>query len=205
MPLFQHRYEGHCHAGDIFVFSWWSESGSTIDASHAAAVAWAGDLWDGSPSGSGWASYTNPAVGIDRITTGEITVLTGQQQALRESPSVLVGTSASGSLPPVVSLVTSLRTATANRTGRGRFYLPQPATNALELDGNLAAAAQVDVADALEAAWTAAVGAGEAPVIYSRTARATRPVTSFNVGDVMDVQTRRSNSLTQGRVTRAMP
>lgn len=205
MPLFQHRYEGHCHAGDIFVFSWWSESASTIDVSHAAAVAWASDVWDGSTGGDGWASYTNPAVGIDRITTGEITTATGQQQALRESPSVLVGTSLSGSLPPVVSLVVSLRTATANRTGRGRFYLPQPATNALELDGNLSAAAQTDVADALEAAWTTAVAAGEAPVVYSRTARATRPITSFNVGDVMDIQTRRSNSLTQGRLSRTMP
>lgn len=205
MALFQHRFEGHCHAGDIFVFSWWSESLSSIDTSHAAAVQWAADVWDGSTGGDGWASYTNPAVGIDRITTGEITVLTGQQQALRESPSALVGTSASGSLPPVVSLVCSLRTATANRTGRGRFYLPQPATNVLELDGNLSAAAQTDVADALEAAWTTAVGAGEAPVVYSRTERATRPITSFNVGDVMDIQTRRSNSLTQARVSRAMP
>lgn len=205
MPLYQHRFEGHCHAGDIFVFSWWSESASVLAVSHAAAVAWAGDVWDGSTGGDGYASYTNAAVGIDRITTGEITVLTGQQQALAESPSALVGTSVSGSLPPEVALVVSLRTATANRTGRGRFYLPQPATNALELDGNLSATAQTDIVDALEAAWITAVAAGEAPVVYSRTARATRPVTSFNVGDVMDIQTRRSNSLTQARVSRAMP
>lgn len=204
MPLYQHRFIGHCAAGDQFVFSWWSESSVSIDTSQSNAVAWAEAVWNGNPGGTGWASLTTPTVGIDRITTGEITVATGQQQSLRETTTAIVGTAAGDALPAEVALVVSLRTALANRTGRGRFYLPQPAAVTLDADGTLDAAAQDALADALQAAWAAANGAGENPVVYSRTARATREITSFDVGDVFDVQTRRQNSLTQTRMSRPM-
>lgn len=204
MPLYQHRFIGHCAAGDQFVFSWWSETSVSIDTSQSNAVAWAEALWAGPGGTDGWASMSTAAVGIDRITTGEITVATGQQQALRETTTNLVGAAAGVALPAEVALVVSLRTALANRTGRGRFYLPQPASVVLAADGTLDPAVQGDLADALAAAWAAANGAGESPVVYSRTARATRNITSFDVGDVMDVQTRRQNSLTQQRIARPM-
>lgn len=204
MPLYQHRYQGHCAAGDIFVFSWWSESSVSIDTSQSNAVQWAETLYAGPGGTDGWASMTTPAVGIDRITTGEITVATGQQQALRETTTNLVGTAAGNAMPAEVALVVSLRTTLANRTGRGRFYLPQPAAVTLDTDGLMVATAQADLVDALTAAWAASNGAGENPVVYSRTARATREITSFDVGDVFDVQTRRQNSLTQQRLSAAM-
>lgn len=187
------------------MFSWWSDTSVSIDTSHANAVAWAQDFWGGPAGTDGYASLTNPAVGIDRITTGEIAVLTGQQQALRESTVSLVGTSAGNALPAEVALVVSLRTALANRTGRGRFYLPQPAVNANDVDGNLTTAAQDIIVDSLSAAWTTSNAAGESPVVYSRTARATRTITTFNVGDVFDVQTRRTNNLTEVRQSATMP
>lgn len=205
MPLYQHRYIGHCAAGDQFVFSWWSETSVSIDTSQSNAVQWAEDLWAGPSAGTGWASMSTAGVGIDRITTGEITVATGQQQALRETTTNLVGTAAGDALPAEVALVVSLRTALANRTGRGRFYLPQPAAVTLATDGTLDATVQGQLADALAAAWANANGAGENPVVYSRTAKATRVITSFDVGDVFDIQTRRQNSLTQQRIARPMP
>lgn len=205
MALYQHRFQGHCDAGDIFVFSWWSETSVSIDTSHSNAVAWAEALWAGPGAGDGYTAYTTTGVGIDRITTGEIAVATGQQQALRETTSTIAGTAAGPSQPAEVALVVSLRTALANRTGRGRFYLPQPAVQALDADGTLLGAAQAAIVAALTSAWTAANGAGENPVVYSRTARATRIITSFDVGDVFDVQTRRQNSLTQQRIAAPMP
>lgn len=205
MPLYQHRFSGHCAAGDIFVFSWWSDTSVSIDTSQSNAVAWAEALWAGPTAGTGYTAYTTADVGIDRITTGEITMATGQQQALRETTTAIAGTATGPSQPAEVALVVSLRTALANRTGRGRFYLPQPSVEALDDDGTLLAAAQTAIVDALESAWAAANGAGESPVVYSRTAKATREITSFDVGDVFDIQTRRQNSLTQQRVSAAMP
>lgn len=204
MPLYQHRFIGHCAAGDEFVFSWWSNTAVSIDTSQGNAVAWAEALWQGSPAGSGWASMTTPDVGLDRITTGEITTATGQQQALRETVTNLVGTAVGDAMPAEVALVVSLRTPLANRRGRGRFYLPQPAASTLAVDGRLDPAQQATLADSLAAAWAAANGAGEVPVVYSRTGREVQAITSFDVGDVFDVQTRRQNSLTQQRTSRAM-
>ena len=95
--------------------------------------------------------------------------------------------------------------ALANRTGRGRFYLPQPATTILDGEGNVASGPQAAIVAALAFAWGVANGAGENPVVYSRTARAVRQITSFDVGDILDVQTRRTNNLTQQRVSSPMP
>jgi hypothetical protein len=204
MPLYQHRFMGHCAAGDQFVFSWWSDTSVSIDTSQSNAVAWVEALYAGASAGTGWASMTTADVGVDRVTTGEITLATGQQQALRETVTNLVGTAAVDALPAEVALVVSLRTPLANRSGRGRFYLPQPAVNTVDVDGTLDAAVQGQLADALAAAWTASNAAGENPVVYSRTNRSVQAITSFDVGDVFDVQTRRQNSLTQQRIARPM-
>lgn len=205
MPLFQHRFQGHLAAGDIFVISWHSDTSLTIDTSHGNAVAWAQDFWGGDTGTNGYGSWTTDAVGVDRITTGEITTATGQQQALRESDSNLTGDAAGTSCPAEVALVVSLRTALANRSGRGRFYLPQPNVDALATDGTLDSVAQTGIVSALEFAWTNANAAGEIPVVYSRTNRNTVQVTQFNVGSLLDVQTRRQNGLVEQRVTAAMP
>lgn len=205
MPLYQHRFQGHLAAGDIFVFSWWSDTSVSIDTSQSNAVSWAEAFWAGPGAGDGYTAYTSDSVGIDRITTGEINMLTGQQQALRETTTSITGSVIGDALPAEVALVVSLRTALANRTGRGRFYLPQPALPILDEDGNVATAAQNAIVAALTTAWTAANSAGENPVVYSRTARATRAITSFDVGDILDVQTRRTNNLTQQRVSASMP
>lgn len=205
MPLFQHRYQGHLAAGDIFVFSWWSDTSLTIDTSHGNAVQWANDFFGGPAGTDGYAQFVTTTVGIDRITTGEITPATGQQQSLRETVTSVDGTNAGNALPAEIALVVSLRTALANRSGRGRFYLPQPAFNAADATGLLTAAAQTDIVAALTFAWTNANGAGELPVVYSRTNRTTQAINSFNVGNLFDVQTRRQNSLVESRSSATMP
>ena len=205
MPLYQHRFIGILASGDQFSFSWWSETSLTIDSSHGNAITWAETLWNGQDTLPGYATLCSADVSIQRITTGEISPLTGQQQTLRESNVDIPGTSTSNSLPADVAIVVSLRSPVANRTGRGRFYLPQPTTDALTAVGRLDETAQSTIVDALLAAWTQANAAGENPVIYSRTQRATREITSFNVGDLFDTQRRRENALTENRVSAPMP
>ena len=205
MPLYQHRFIGILASGDQFSFSWWSDNSLTIDSSHGNAITWAETLWNGQDTLPGYATLCSANVSIQRITTGEISPLTGQQQTLRESNVDIPGTSEANALPADVAIVVSLRSPVANRTGRGRFYLPQPTTDALTAVGRLDETAQSTIVDALLAAWTQANAAGENPVIYSRTQRATREITSFNVGDLFDTQRRRENALTENRVSAPMP
>lgn len=205
MPLYQHRFIGNLASGDTFSFSWWSDNSLTIDSSHGNAITWAETLWNGQDTLPGYATLCSADVSIQRITTGEISPLTGQQQTLRESNVNIPGTSESSALPADVAIVVSLRSPVANRTGRGRFYLPQPTTDALTAVGRLDETAQDTIVDALLAAWTQANAAGENPVIYSRTQRATREINSFNVGDLFDTQRRRENALTENRVSAPMP
>lgn len=205
MPLYQHRFIGILASGDQFSFSWWSDNSLTIDSSHGNAITWAETLWNGQDTLPGYATLCSADVSIQRITTGEISPLTGQQQTLRESNVDIAGTSTSNALPADVAIVVSLRSPVANRTGRGRFYLPQPTTDALTAVGRLDETAQSTIVDALLAAWTQANAAGENPVIYSRTQRATREINSFNVGDLFDTQRRRENALTENRVSAPMP
>ena len=205
MPLYQHRFIGNLASGDTFSFSWWSDNSLTIDSSHGNAITWAETLWNGQDTLPGYATLCSADVSIQRITTGEISPLTGQQQTLRESNVNIPGSAEANALPADVAIVVSLRSPVANRTGRGRFYLPQPTTNALTAVGRLDETAQSTIVDALTAAWTQANAAGENPVIYSRTQRATREITSFNIGDLFDTQRRRENALTENRVSAPMP
>ena len=205
MPLYQHRFIGNLASGDTFSFSWWSDNSLTIDSSHGNAITWAETLWNGQDTLPGYATLCSADVSIQRITTGEISPLTGQQQTLRESNVNIPGSAEANALPADVAIVVSLRSPVANRTGRGRFYLPQPTTDALTAVGRLDETAQSTIVDALLAAWTQANAAGENPVIYSRTQRATREINSFNVGDLFDTQRRRENALTENRVSAPMP
>lgn len=204
MPLYQHRFQGVLPAGDVFVFSWWSDSSVTIDTAQGVAVQWVTDLWDPPGAGSGYASLCTAGVIVQRVTTGEITMATGQQQSLRETDVSLAGTAAGNALPGDVALVVSLRTALANRSGRGRFYLPQPAASTLTATGKLSPAAQTTLADAAAAAWTVANNTLN-PVVYSRTRRTAQAINTFNVGDLFDTQRRRENAITQVRTSRVMP
>ena len=204
MPLFQHRFAGSCAAGDIYIFSWWADREGEVAAANAAAVAWATDFWEGPGTDDGYGSLVTSAVTMSTVSTGEIDMATGQQQTLAEAPVTLAGTAVGSSLPADVAIVASLRTALANRSGRGRFYLPQPAASTLTATGRLSSAAQDQILASLAAAWTT-YNAGGAPVVYSRTNRSTAIVTTFNIGDLYDTQRGRESALNEVRAVEAMP
>lgn len=202
MPLYQHRFGGVSAIGEQWLFSWWSDSASDIDTIHTAAETWLTTFW--TDATNGYQQFCTADVIAQSVRTGEITEATGQQQALREGVVSLPGIGVGPAQPADVSIVVSLRTALANRSGRGRFYLPQPHTGLLTNDGKLGASAAQAVVDVATTAWTAYVASGT-PVVYSRVLRTTQPITSYNVGDLLDTQRRRENRTAENRTSANMP
>jgi len=201
MTLYQHRFHGSLPAGDEFVFSWWANSVRNLASAQAAAVGWILDFMEGA---NGLFTKTTAGVVINRVSTGEINPATGRQQALADDVVASPGAAAGSSLPQEVALVVSLRTTLANRSGRGRFYLPCLAASQLTATGKVPAATITDLLDRLDDAWSLYNTLNDRPVVYSRTLRATRNVTSYDIGDVYDVQTRRDNKVPQARDARSM-
>lgn len=205
MPLYQHRFQGHCAAGDMFIYSWWADDTRDIDAAHGAAVDWNALMWAGPGGVGGYQEMCTANVGMDLVITGQIDMLTGTQLQRRETAQSIDGEAVGSPLPADVALVVSLRTLLANRRGRGRFYLPQPAVSQVTADGRVVQASITSLVGSLESAWNGYNAATSTPVVYSRTSRTTQDITSFDVGDLFDTQRRRENALIQVRTTATMP
>jgi hypothetical protein len=205
MPLFKHKFIGTLAAGDQFSYQWHSNSIRDVDGAHAAAIIWNAALWNGATAGNGWKDHVTAGVSMTAVITSEITIATGFQTLRRETPQVIVGVASGNALPADVSLVVSLRSALANRSGRGRFYLPQPAASSLTSTGRVSADVVGDLMAALNGAWAGYNTGVDQPTIYSTTFRVMRNLVSFDVGDLFDTQRRRENKVTEVRSSLAMP
>lgn len=199
MALFQFQYGGHTSEGETFNFSFWINSAITVQQASVHALDWLNAFWTG-----GYDGFVTAQVGVDSIATREITQATGEQIRLNEQVVNLVGVAVGANMPADVALVVSLRTELANRRGRGRFYLPQPAASAGDLTGRLSNAAQTAILAAVTSAFNAIIPPTQ-PVVYSRTGRSFEPVTSFNIGNLFDTQRRRENKLLEARASALMP
>lgn len=187
------------------MYSWWASSNRNLVDAQAAAVAWNAALWAGATAGNGLEDHVTAEVGNDSVTTVTIDVLTGLQSARVDTAQAIVGVAAGNALPADVALVVSLRTGLANRRGRGRFYLPQPAASQLTTNGRVLADFITDLSASLDAAWTTYNTATDIPVVYSRTARATQPIVSFDIGNLYDTQRGRESSQVEARTSTVMP
>lgn len=199
--VFQHRFSGTLAGGDSWMCTWWATSGQSIDTVHNAGLAWASAFW----GSGGYEAVAPTSVNLTNCTTVEVTDADGKQTFRRDGALALSGSNVSGALPADVAIVVSLRTALANRSGRGRFYLPQPAVNQLDnADGRIAGTCVSTILAALTNAFTAYVAVGT-PVIYSRTKRSTTPITSYDIGNLFDTQRRRESSMLETRDSAPMP
>ncbi len=205
MPVYRHRFTGTLAAGDQFSYQWYVNSIRDIGTAHGAAIVWNQTVWNGATAGNGYKDHVTADVAMASVITAEINVANGKQLARRENGQVIAGTVVGSALPADVALVVSLRTDLPQRSGRGRFYMPQPASVNLQGNGRVAADLVNDLMAALTAAWAAYNTGVDRPVIYSPTFRLTRNITSFNVGDLYDTQRRRENKVTEVRTTAAMP
>lgn len=205
MTLYQHRFGGSTAAGETWMFSWWADSARSIATAQAEAVQWITTLWNGASAGNGYQDHINAGVVCTAVTTVEVTMATGLQQARVDGAVNLPGVATGNPLPADVALVVSLRTATANRQGRGRFYLPQPAVSQVTLTGRVLGDLITDLGSSLTAAWAGYNTATDRPVVYSRTSHLTRQITTFDIGDLFDTQRRREANLIQARTSSPMP
>jgi hypothetical protein len=147
------------------------------------------------------------------VTIEETSVSTAsavfKQTTKTTNSSSTAGTSSSAALPYHTCEIVTFRTASATRWGRGRWYLPPLATNALAADGySILAAAQTALQDGLNAYFTSA-GASYNHVILHRRATAggaraafsTDPITAADIPSTFAVQRRRADKLVPSRLS----
>lgn len=205
MTLYQHRFQGHTADGEGFMYTWWATSVRSLVDAHNEALTWNATLWGGATAGNGLEDHVTAEVGMDTLTTVRVDAATGLQDARTDSALTEVGVAAGNALPADVALVVSLRTGLANRRGRGRFYLPQPAASQLTTNGRVLADFVTDLGASLAAAWGGYNTASDRPVVYSRAARNFTAITSFDIGNLYDTQRRRENKVTEARTSTVMP
>lgn|SRR2546425_155965 len=205
MTLYQHRFTGSLAAGDQFNYSWWANSTRSLASAQAAAVTWNALLWNGVSVGQGLKDHVNNGVFMQTVTTVTVDQLTGKSLARVDTGQIIIGTAAFTAMPADVALVVSLRTDLPQRSGRGRFYLPQPSTAESTAAGRVQTSFIGDLMAALTAAWAGYNTAVDRPVIYGRTSRGIRNIVSFNIGDLFDTQRRRENKVTETRSVATMP
>lgn len=192
---------GH-EASESFNFSMtlFNAAGSVAGAAAALHTA-IGLLWNGvAPPADSIKQLVPTTSGIDLTSATEIDPLTGKNMGQVQTSETLVGTDATGPLPPQCSIVVSLRTALFNKSGRGRFYLPVFGSDVLAA-GRLPATAKTQVATAAQKMIQSLNGAGYQVVVYHRASKTHDAVTQVNVGDVYDTQRRRRNKLVEARTT----
>lgn len=103
--------------------------------------------------------------------------------------------------PAQIACVMTLRTALANRSGRGRIYVPARAMQLSTTTGLAIATAPNNCADALAAYLTDlhTLSAQTHPVVASPTTSSSHTITSVDVDLVPDTQRRRRNKLVSTR------
>lgn len=201
MALYLNRYSGSLAAGDRFIFTMWCLSAQELGAIHQAAIDWITTLWQGNGTDPGYGTLCTADVAVTQVSTSTINPDTGRQSTQDETSVNLPGTATGTNLPADVAIVVSERTAQATRSGRGRFYLPQPYAGVLGNDGRLATATTTTVANIAQSAYVL-LQTDATPVIYSPTYRMSEPIVRIDVGDLADTQRRRENALTVARERR---
>src|SRR5882762_615264 len=200
MAVYRHKFSGVCAAGDEWSYQWYADSIRDIGSAHAAAVIWQQNVWLGATAGNGYRDHTTVGVFTTSVITAQIDIATGKQLLRRETGLVIPGVDGGNALPADVALVVSLRTDLPQRTGRGRFYMPQPAASSLTIDGKVSADLVNDLDSSVQAACATYNTGVDRPVVYSTTFRVTRRITSFNIGDLFDTQRRRENKVKETRL-----
>lgn len=195
---------GH-EAGETFNFTMTLFNAAGTVAGAAAALHTAvGLLWNGvAPPADSIKQLIPTTSGIDITSATEIDPLTGKNLGQVQTGETLVGTDASGPLPPQCCIVVSLRTALFNQAGRGRFYLPAFGVDVLAA-GRLPTTARSQVATAAQKMIQSLNGAGYTVCVYHRKTKTHDNVTTVNVGDVYDTQRRRRDKLVESRLSLAV-
>lgn len=199
MTLYRQTFTGTLPAGDVFTFSWWSSNALSLGTTNGNAVTWLNNLMNGVSGAPGIKGHMTTGVVFAEVKTASVDPATHKNINQAITGNSDAGTAATASCPQDISIVASLRTLNASRSGRGRFYLPCPAAAALAADGTLLTAVRDDYVNSLKAAFDVAIAAGESPIVFSRKTTGLIGITQIGVGTVLDVQRRRVNKVSTVR------
>jgi hypothetical protein len=194
MALYRHRLEG-TFPGETWSFGLYTDSNLSLTAMHSQWETGITNFW-----ATASALFCTDVVAT-RATTVELDPATGKQLTGLESARSDAGTSTAECLPFQCAPVVTLRTDTLSRAGRGRFYAPSLAVDSLA-GGRMSTAARDTLTDAAQDLVQGLTSAGGTLVIYHRGSGTTTPVTSLDVGDVIDTQRRRRSKLIEARTSR---
>lgn len=108
---------------------------------------------------------------------------------------------------PQTALVLSLLTGRPGRSYRGRMYWPACGATIDATTGRLSGPTTAQVAEAyddlvVELGMASLSSTSMVPVVFSPTLNVVTPVTQVSVGDVLDTQRRRRDTLVETRTTR---
>lgn len=187
----------------------WSFNSVLSSSGSEAAVATA---WDANIRGIFTNATLAPYIPV-HVTITTTTVSTASANFKQTTKTVTsgsdAGTSASAALPYHTCEIITFRTASATKWGRGRWYFPPLATNALDANGfDILTAAQDAMQTALNG-YFAAVGSSYSHVILhrkatlggARAANTTDPVTAVDIPSTFAVQRRRADKLVPTRLS----
>ena len=194
MALYKHRLEG-TFPGEVWSFGIYTDSNLSVAAAQSAWMTGITNFW------AEVTALFCTDVTTTRAVTVELDPLTGKQLTGAEDTRTDAGTSTATCLPFQCAPVVSLRTATLSRAGRGRFYAPSLAVDQVSA-GRMLTTARDSLADGALALVQGTTASGGNVVIYHRATGTTTPVTSLDVGDVIDTQRRRRNKLVEARTSR---
>lgn len=196
MALFRSDFQGSLYGIEQFQHGLhWSSTDSSAGLAADLAAAWLTLLANAAVN-----TYFRTSVVWDQVNVSELgatpaaPIITSAQAVIADG-----GASADNSLPAQCAPCLSLTTATAGSRARGRMYLPPPDVTAVTISGRLDSAFRTAVVSALDT-FFATMGANAAtPVVVSAVGGVytTYPVTTIRLGDVVDTQRRRRNSIAE--------
>lgn len=187
MTIYRHRISGPGTAGDVWVSTLHTSSGSDLPTMHAAYVDAMTDFWT-----TTFGPKVSPRTEASQFITDALDPITGKNTAQLSSAVNLVGTGTGSSPSPRACTVFSLLTALPTRAGRGRMYWPSPDSDAYAFSGEFGQF----VADAFSAGMKTALLAIKTtgdPVIFHRATNTSTLITGVKVGTIAGTQRRRTN------------
>lgn len=184
--------------GDIFQFGFGVEDsvGTTQDVADAVADSFT-QKFTSTQGGGSFAGLFSSGVTFQKVSAYRRSKTPGgPADELAETALVaLVGSGSTKALPPEAAACVSLLTGLPGRSNRGRMYLPALRVESLANNGTFNTT-DVSVMSAWAAAFLGDVNtAARSAVIWSRKQAASKNITMVSVGNQVDVQRRRQNSL----------
>lgn len=196
MALFRIDYQGTLYGIEEFQHGHHvSSTDSSAGVAADAAAAWGTLLNDLDVNTFFHTTVVWSQVNVSELgATPAAPILTSAQAVIADG-----GASSDATLPAQCSPCVSLSTATAGSRARGRMFLPPPDTTAVTTSGRLSSTFRTAMVTALDEYFAALAANAMETVVVSAVGGVytTYPVNTIRLGDVVDTQRRRRNSIAE--------